>query len=304
MNKIGIFGATGLIGRTFLKILKEEHIKADLKLFASYKSQGKRIHFNNKYYEVTAINEDSFKDITHAFFFLPNDVVKSIYPYVKKYNVKVIDNSSSFRLDDNTPLVIDEINGKDLNKDQDTYIANPNCSTIQSVLPLYYLDKEFDLESVNYVTYQSLSGGGNKLLNSYKDNELLKVVYPFIGEVNNDYSKEETKMIEETKKLLKKKLEIRAFCARVPVLYTHAVYIDAIFKKDIDFALCKNVLKQKRIKLSSKSAYLKDKNYILVTRLRKDKYNDKRLQFICYADNLRVGAAYNAFLIGKRLKFF
>ncbi len=303
MNKIGVFGATGLIGRTFIKVLNEEKIKGDFKFFASYKSFGKRIYFNHKYYNVLPLNETSFKDITHAFFFLPSKVVESLLVYVKKYKIKVIDNSSLLRLNPKVPLVIDEINGQDL-KDE-LFISNPNCSTIQSVLPLFYLNKVFDIKEINYVTYQSISGGGNKLLKEYKHNTLLKCAYPFIGNIdNNSYSEEENKMVLETKKLLKKKIKIRAFCSRIPALYTHSTFIDVTFKNEVDIEKAKKVLTQKRIKYCPSSKYLKDKNYIVVTRLRKDLYDKNRLQFFTMADNLRVGAAYNSFLIAKRLKIF
>lgn len=301
--KIGVFGATGLIGRKFIQIINENSINCNLKLFASEKSIGKKIIVNHKRIAVNKIDENSFKDINYAFFFVPASVAKYLANYAKKYDVTVIDNSSCFRMNEDVPLVIDEINGEIANKYK--YIANPNCTTIQAVLPLFYLDKKFSLKSINFATYQSLSGGGNKLLKSFKNKKLFESVSPFIGDfVNNEYTDEEIKMIKETKKILKKDIEIRSICVRTSSLYCHGCYVDAKFEKELHIDEVKKTLKNKRIILSNELQYQKDRNDILILRLRIDYIDPHRLQFFCIADNLRVGAAYNSFLIGRRLNIF
>ncbi len=301
--RIGIFGATGLIGRKFIQIINENKLELDLKLFASENSVGKKIIVNHKKIEVNKIEERSFKNIDYAFFFVPASVAFLLADYARKYNVTVIDNSSCFRMKEDVPLIIDEINGSIANKYK--YIANPNCTTIQAVLPLFYLDRVFSLKSVNFATYQSLSGGGNKLLKAFKEKRLFESVSPFIGNiVSNEYTDEEIKMIKETKKILQKDIKIRSLCVRVPSLYCHGCYVDACFENELNIDKVKEVLNNPRIVLSDDLKTQKDKNDVLVLRLRIDYLDNHRLQFFCIADNLRVGAAYNSFLIGKRLNIF
>lgn len=300
--KIGVFGATGLIGRTFIKLLENVSLNHQYFFFASKKSQGKIITLKNKEYKVEALSNSSFKNLDVAFLFLPNEITFSLKEQAKKYHVKVIDNSSVFRMKRNVPLVIDDINGE-LAYAYD-YIANPNCTTIQNVLPLYYLDKLFSLKEINYITYQSLSGGGNKLLIKHLKSPIFESTYPFIGEIKNGYSLEENKMINETQKILSKKIKIRAFCVRTSAEYVHGCYVDCIFAEDIDINKIKKAFLNTRVHLSDKIIPQKGRNDILVVRLRKDLYDNKRLQFYTLADNLLVGASYNSYLIGKRLNIF
>ncbi len=299
--KIGIFGATGLIGRTFLKILEENKIYIEPRLFASEKSYNKELLFHKKKYKIEMINQEAFSNLDWAFFFVPSEIAKTLKEYAKLYNVKVIDNSSCFRLEKDIPLIIPDMNIA-LAKNK-SYIANPNCSTIQSVLPLYYLDKEFDLKEVNYATYQSLSGGGNKLLN--EKNLKFESVNPFIGKIDdNNYSEEENKMVKETQKLLNKSLIVRAMCVRTKASYCHGIYVDALFNKEVDLKLVSSLFSNTRIKVSDDIECQKDKNDILITRLRIDLFDNRRLQFFVLADNLRVGASYNSYLIAKYLNVF
>lgn len=300
---IGIFGATGLIGRNFINILNENRINITPKLFASEKSVGKYLTVNHKKIFVEKLSPEVFDDLTHAFFFLPSDVVKEFAPYAIKNNVIVIDNSSCFRMNDNIPLIIDEINGYLINYYK--YLVNPNCTTIQGILPLYYLDKYFEIKEINYATYQSLSGGGNNLLNEFKKKKLFESTLPFIGDIKDDnHTSEEQKMIQESHKILGKNIPIRAICVRIPSKYCHGCYVDATFKKELKYEKCIEALAQKRIKVTNRIRMQKGRDDILIPRLVLDKYDKHRLQFYCIADNLRVGASYNSFLIGKRLNLF
>lgn len=299
---IGIFGATGLIGRTFIDILNENRIDVDLMLFASDKSLNKTLLYHDKYCPILKMNEDNIKKIDAAFIFLPTSIIEKYLPLFEKYKIKIIDNSSLKRLDENVPLVIDEIYQNDL--DEFNYISNPNCSTIQSVLPIYYINKINPVLKIKYVTFQSLSGGGKKLIHRFQENPFFENVYPYIGNMDKNYSEEEIKMINETKKILNLNIPIDALCLRSSALYVHASYVELQLEKDINIAEIKAILNQKRLLVDENIHFLKDMNYIQIMRLRKSLINNKILSFITLSDNLRVGAAYNSYLIGKRLKLF
>ena len=312
---IAIVGATGLVGRTFLKVMEENKIEVNnLYLYASIRSVGTTINYLGKEYKVEAIENASFTGVDYCLFSAGASVSEK---YAKKFaenGAIVIDNSSFYRMDKNCPLIIPEINIED--SKIGNLIANPNCSTIQSVLPLYYLDQEFDLKRVIYTTYQSVSGSGLKGINDLKRciSGLKNEFYPYdisktcIPEIDsfldNYYTKEEMKMVNETRKILHKDdLLISATCVRVPVEKSHAVSILAEFNKEITVDKARECLRNKKgIVLADDpfnhiyplSTMSNDNDMVYVGRIRKDLSSPNGLLLYTTADNVRKGAASNA----------
>lgn len=240
--KLAIVGATGVVGRTILKVLEEENLPIDeYKLFSSYRSAGQSISFMNKEYIVSELNENSFDEgFNYAIFSAGSDTSKKYSPIAAKKGCIVIDNSSAFRMDSSVPLVVPEVNFDDICENSGI-IANPNCSTIQAVVALKPLDNMYNIQRIIYSTYQAVSGAGKNgitdLENGIKayvkgeENYCLKKFphqifnncLPHIDEfLDNGYTKEEEKMINETRKILHKPdLKITATTVRVPVLNCH-----------------------------------------------------------------------------------
>ena len=234
---VAVVGATGLVGTTFLQVLEEYDFPINnLKLLASARSAGNKVLFKGIEYTVEELTEESFKNVELALFSAGGDVSKKFAPIAVKAGARVIDNSSAWRNEPEIPLIVPEVNLEDytLNK----LIANPNCSTIQAIIPLKALDDKYGLKRVVYSTYQAVSGSGmkgkNDLINTL--NGLEPQFYPHnisqtcIPEIDvfleNGYTKEEMKMVNETRKMLHKpNLPISATCVRVPVLNSHSVSV-------------------------------------------------------------------------------
>ena len=319
MINLTIVGATGLVGSTFLKVLEEKsYIKIDnLYLFASKKSKGKKIVFRNKNYVVEELNKKNItnKKIDYALFSAGAEISKKFAPIFKKQNTVVIDNSSAFRMHKKVPLIVPQVNFDEI-KPECKIIANPNCSTIQCMAPLKALDKLFELKEVVFSTYQAVSGSGIKglkdlalnkkgLKSQFYPYKIYENVLPHIDKfLENGFTKEEMKMVNETKKILNlKKLKVNATCVRIPISYCHSVSVFAKFKKEVDINLAKNALKNfKGITLlddTQKNIYPMPINAlgtdsVYVGRVRKDLSNKKALSFFVVADNIRKGAASNA----------
>jgi aspartate-semialdehyde dehydrogenase (peptidoglycan organisms) len=312
-----VVGATGLVGRTFLKVLEEYDLPInELKLFASEKSEGKTLNFKGKPYTVHALKEGEFKGIDFALFSAGASVSKIWAPIAAKEGALVVDNSSCWRMDKSCALIVPEINLDDY-KDHGRIIANPNCSTIQSVLPLKALDKVFNIKRIVYTTYQACSGSGEKGIldlarcekgekNEFYPYNIAKTCIPEIDEfLDNGYTKEEMKMVNETHKILHHDdIKISATCVRVPVEKSHAVSMMVEFEKDVsNLALVREVLKSyPGIKLVDDpknhlypvSTMSNDNDFVYVGRIRKDLSCDNGLLLYCVADNVRKGAASNA----------
>lgn len=314
--KIGVIGATGLVGREVLKILEEYRIDIDkLKLCASEKSKDQKILFNQKEYTVDVLNAESFDDLDYVIFCTPSEISLKYAPIAKEKGAIVIDNSAAFRMNKNVSLVVPEINIQDVNLNQNKIISNPNCSTIQSVLPLYIINKISKIKKIVYSTYQSVSGFGAKGLYDlemtrqgytpefFHDNISLNCI-PEIGNyTESGFTSEEMKMINETKKILHlSNTEISATCVRVPIENCHAVsiYVETENECDIDI-ISKALSKQQGINyikyddnhhypLQSKA---NNQDNVLVGRLRYGP-TKRSLLLYCVADNLRKGAASNA----------
>lgn len=318
-----IVGATGLVGRTFIKVIEEYNLPINkLKLFASEKSVGTKIIFKGKEYEVEALKEGCFKDIDFALFSAGGEVSKIWAPRAIEEGAYVIDNSSQWRMDENCALIVPEINLNDY-KGKSKIIANPNCSTIQAVLPLKPLDDEFKLIKVHYTTYQAVAGSGKKGIDDLrrcKEGEEPKF-YPYdisktcIPEIDvmmdNGYTKEEMKMVNETRKILHHPdLKISSTCIRVPVEVGHGVMIQAEFEKDVDIKKAIEVIaRYEGIKivddlknhLYPTSTMARGNDLVYVGRIRKDLASENSLLLYTVADNVRKGAASNAVQIVKKM---
>ena len=312
--RLAIIGATGLVGKTFLKILEDNNENFDIKLFASNKSVGKKIKYKNKTYVVHKIEENSFKDVDFALFFTSSAVSKYYVELALKEKVKVIDNSSCFRLVAESKLVAIGANEDVLNVN-DYLISNPNCAVIQSIVLLSMLSK-YGIKDISYNTYQSVSGSGKQGIDDllrcrkgdmplFYETDISFTCIPKIGELLEDgFTEEENKMILETKRLLNNtNINVCATCVRVPVMFSHGVSIEVslkqdftveqveeIFKENSKVVLCKNITPTSILSCKSDKIY--------VGRIRK--VNDKLL-FYCVADNIRVGAASNSYNILKTL---
>src|SRR5574344_816075 len=319
-----VVGATGLVGRTFLKVLEEYDLPInELRLFASEKSEGKTLEFKGKEYTVHALKEGCFVGVDFALFSAGAKVSKIWCPIAAKEGALVVDNSSCWRMDNECSLIVPEINLDDY-KSHNRIIANPNCSTIQSVLPLKALDDAFTLKRIVFTTYQACSGSGMKGLNDLENCEkggtnefypynIAKTCIPEIDEfLDNGYTKEETKMVNETHKILHHpEIKISATCVRVPVAKSHAVSIMCECEKDCsDLNKVREVLASyKGIKLVDDpknhlypvSTMSNDNDLVYVGRIRKDLSCDNGLLLYCVADNVRKGAASNAVQIVKEI---
>jgi aspartate-semialdehyde dehydrogenase len=321
---IAIVGATGLVGRTFLKVLEEENIEIDqLYLYASSRSAGKELLFKDKKYVVLELNEDNIKDkhIDFALFSAGGETSLYFAKVFTKYGTVVVDNSSAWRMDDLVPLVVPEVNLDHIH--DELLIANPNCSTIQSVLPLKVLDDHFTLKSVNYTTFQAVSGSGVKGIEDLErtrnglhptnyPHPIFNNVLPHIDSfLENGYTKEEIKMIFETRKILSNnELPVTATCVRVPVENSHSVEIYVELEKEFSVKEVRKLLNEfdgitvlddPQNNVYPLAANAKGTNDVFVGRIRKDLNNPQKLHLFCVADNIRKGAALNAVQIVKAL---
>lgn len=321
--KIAVVGATGMVGRTFLKVLEEYGPDADYKLFASARSAGSVLQFRGNDYVINELCETSFDEGFDAALFSAGGSTSLKYsPIAASKGCVVIDNSSAWRMDPNVPLVVPEVNPEAL-RDHHNIIANPNCSTIQAMVALSPLQKKYGIERIVYSTYQAVSGAGvggfNDLKNGICGEAPQKFPYPIFGNciphiddfTEDGYTKEELKMINETRKILgDSSIRITATCVRVPVFYGHSESINIQLKKDFEVSDIKALM------ASSEGVTLVDdptakrypmpiecegKDDVLVGRIRRDFSNDRTLNMWVVADNIRKGAASNAVQILKKM---
>ena len=317
---LAVMGATGLVGGTILNILEERNFPIEnLYLFSSKKSAGQKIEFAGNTYEVEELTEAAFdKDIDIAMFAAGGATSTKYAPLAAQKGIKVVDNSSAFRMDEDVPLVVPEING-DKVLEGNGIVANPNCSTIQSVLPLKPLQDAFGIKRVIYSSYQSVSGSG---MGGLKDLEEGNVeFYPYQIQYNllphiddfleNGYTKEEMKMINETHKILDDyDIKVTATTVRVPVKYAHSVSINVEFEKPFEmeevFEALKNypgivVEDDLENKVYPMPLNAEGKDEIFVGRIRRDFSVENGINFFSVADNIRKGAATNAVQIAEEL---
>lgn len=321
---VAVVGATGMVGGKFLEVLSERNLPVEnYYLFASAKSAGKIIDFMGKPHTVIELKEENILDkkIDIALFSAGGDTSKQFAPIFAKHGVLVIDNSSAWRRDEDVPLVVPECNPSDILKHKNI-IANPNCSTIQAVVALKPLHEAFKIKRIIYSTYQAVSGAGVKGFNDLKGGICgeapQKFPYPIFGNciphidvfMDNGYTKEEDKMIFETKKILGDwDLKITATCVRVPVYYGHSESINVEFEKPCTVEEVKAVLaKAEGVVIADDTANLvypmpytaENKDEVFIGRIRKDETVESGINMWVVADNIRKGAATNAVQIAQK----
>jgi len=326
---IAIVGATGNVGRKLLEVLKKLNFKFDqLYLIASDKSIGKKINFKDKDYFLVGLNDFDFSKVQIAFFSAGSAIAEKWAPIAAKKTI-VIDNSKHFRMDKDIPLIVPEVNPKSLAQYKNkNIIANANCSTIQLVLVLKPIHEQFKIKRVVTSTYQSVSGGGNNHMIELKEqtksvleNKKVKSknftkqiafnVIPHIDSFMTDGStKEEWKMVVETKKILDPSINLTATCVRVPVFVGHSESVNIEFENNIDLGKVKNCLtKAPGCKVVDEHI---DGGYVTpaeidgdfttyISRIREDKTQKNSINMWIVSDNLLKGAALNAVQIAQLL---
>ncbi|HEX6593950.1 MAG TPA: aspartate-semialdehyde dehydrogenase [Bacillota bacterium] len=334
---VAVVGATGAVGQTIMKILEERNFPINtVKLLSSKRSAGKKVTFKNEEVTVEEATPESFTNIDIAFFSAGGSVSKSLVPKAVEKGAVVIDNTSAYRMDENVPLVVPEVNESDIQKHQGI-IANPNCSTIQMVGALKPIQEAFGLSRVIVSTYQSVSGAGKEAcdeLEKQVENHLKKEtvqaeILPVKGDKNHypiafnalpqidlfdqsGYTLEELKMINETKKIMHApNLSVAATCVRLPIFTSHAesVYIEVdqenLTVKDIWDVLDKaeGVILEDDPSTQTYPTPLSavDQDAIFVGRVRKDFDVKNGFHLWVVADNLMKGAALNTVQIAERL---
>lgn len=322
MAKVAIVGATGLVGSTLLNLLEERDINVDeVILLASARSKGKEIPFKGETLIVQELTEEVAKEgIDYVFMSAGGSISLKFSPIFEKYGSIVIDNSSAWRMDPEIDLIVPEVNQPSLDR---KIIANPNCSTIQSVSPLKILKDAFGLKRVAYTTYQSVSGSGwagiEDLERGERGEEPLNYPYPIYNNVlphiddflENGYTKEEQKMVDETRKILgDPNLPVTATCVRVPVKSSHSVAMNVTFEKEPTVEEVKEAFRNKPgILLKDNPDNLEyptpldaaGKEGIFVGRIRKDESLKNTYHIWSVSDNILKGAALNAVQILETL---
>lgn len=334
---VAVVGATGAVGEKIIEILENRNLPInELKLLSSSRSAGKKITFNNQELTVEEAKPESFDNVNIALFSAGGSISKKLAPEAVKRGAVVVDNTSAYRMDENVPLVVPEVNESDI-QSHNGIIANPNCSTIQMVATLKPLQEAFGLSRVIVSTYQAVSGAGNEankeleeqtrqfLNNEEMTAELLPVkgdekhfpiAFNALPQIDvfqeNGYTFEEMKMINESKKILHAQdLPVAATCVRLPLFTSHAesVYID-VEKNGLKIEDLWNVLKEADgVTLQDDPATqtyptplsASNKSDVFVGRVRKDLDNDKGFHLWVVSDNLVKGAALNTIQIAERL---
>ena len=322
--KIAVVGATGLVGSKILQVLEERNFPVtELIPVASQKSIGKEISFKGKQYKVVSYQDAIAAKPSIAIFSAGGSTSLELAPKFAEAGIYVIDNSSAWRMNPNNKLIVPEVNGNVLTKN-DYIIANPNCSTIQMVMVLKPLHLKYKIKRVVVSTYQSVTGTGVKAVTQL-NNERNKIdgekVYPYQIDMNiipqidvfteNGYTKEEMKMILETKKILQdESIQVTATCVRIPVMGGHSESVNIEFENDFDLAEVRTLLENfDGVTVVDNIENLQypmplhahDKDDVFVGRLRRDETQKNTLNCWIVSDNLRKGAATNAVQIAERL---
>ena len=322
--KIAIIGATGLVGSVLLSILKERKFPfTKLILVASKSSVGKKINFNRKTYEIVSLGRALKLKPNIVLFSAGSDVSIEWAPKFKLIGSTVIDNSSAWRMDSSKKLIVPEINAHLLSK-KDKIIANPNCSTIQLVIALSELHNKFNIKRLVISTYQSVTGTGAKAINQLESETIGKEsekAYPYKIYKNaiphcdifekNGYTKEEMKLVNETKKILSDdSISITATAVRIPVMGGHSEAVNVEFSNPFEVSDVLKILKntsgvtiQDDVKQSLYPMPLtsQGKDDVFVGRIRRDYSKENALNLWIVSDNLRKGAALNAVQIAEYL---
>ena len=325
--KVGIVGATGMVGQTFMRLIEERNFPLqELRPFASENSAGKTLKCKNQMWEVKPLRPECFEGLDLVFIATGDDLSLEWSPIAVKAGAFVIDNSAAFRMDPNSELVVPEINLKKVDKSKPQIIANPNCTTIQLVMALKPLQDAFGLEDVKVSSYQSVSGAGapgyDELMDQiahYKDGNpkvkafphaILNNVIPQIGSFDDSgFCSEEIKVMKETRKILDQKdLRVSAFTVRVPVPISHSEAVWVTLKKPTDRNSIVKALENfpgiKVIDDPKKSQYplaqhATGKDEVFVGRIHRDPENPLLWMMWIVSDNLKKGAALNGLQIAE-----
>jgi aspartate-semialdehyde dehydrogenase len=330
MNKkpnLAVVGVTGVVGQTFMKVLAERNFPFEnLYLFASARSAGKKISFQGNDYTVIELTEENVKKqpIDIALFSAGGGISEKFAPVFAQHGAIVVDNSSQWRMDKDVPLVVPEVNPEDVKNVPKGIIANPNCSTIQAMLPLKAIYDKYGIKRVIYSTYQAVSGSGSKGLHDLENGlkgtpsfeaykyEIAGNAIPQIDVfLDNGYTKEEMKMVNETKKILHdEKIKVTATTVRIPVFYAHSESINIEMEKPFEISDVKKTLSEfpglvlqddpaNALYPLPKDAAGKDE--VFVGRVRRDESIENGINLWCVADNIRKGAATNTIEIAELL---
>ena len=322
-----IIGATGNVGRKTIEVLEKSKLKIDnLSLVASEKSAGQKLRFNNKDIKVEQLEKYDFSKADITIFAAGSEIAEKWIPRASKKTI-VIDNSKHFRMDSEVPLIVAEVNPEDLTNHKNI-IANPNCSTIQLMLPLKPLHDKYKIKRVIVSTYQAVSGAGkasvDELFSQTKnylnkkdiksENFTKQIAFNLIPHIDSfvedGYTKEEWKMENETKKILDKNIGLTATCVRVPVKTSHSESVNVEFENEYDLDTVKEILKSapgcKVVDEHKDGGYITpleaEEDYLtFISRIRKDHSNKKALNMWVVSDNLLKGAALNTVQIAELL---
>ncbi len=322
--KIAVVGATGMVGNVMLQVLKEQSFPiTELIPVASEKSVGKEIEFGGLNFKVVGLQTAVEMRPDIAIFSAGGDTSLQWAPKFAEVGTTVIDNSSAWRMDPSKKLIVPEINGNLLTK-EDKIIANPNCSTIQLVMVLAPLHKKYGVKRVVVSTYQSITGTGVKAVQQMENERngiSGEMAYKYPIDKNcipqcdvfteNGYTKEEMKLTNETKKILDQSINVTATAVRVPVVGGHSEAVNIEFESDFDLSEVRKILHETSgITLQDSletftypmPKYAQGKDDVFVGRIRRDESQPKTLNLWIVADNLRKGAATNAVQIAHLLK--
>lgn len=325
--KVAVVGATGLVGRNMVKILQERSFPvSELVPVASEKSVGKIINYNGRGYSVVSLEEGVSAKPDIALFSAGSDVSKEWAPKFAKAGCRVIDNSSCWRMDPDKKLIIPEINGDILTK-EDYIIANPNCSTIQMLVAVCRLHERFNIKRIVVSTYQSVTGTGQKAVDQLfaerEGKEIKAAAYPYRIDLNvlphidsfldNGYTKEEMKMVNETHKILSDKIAVSPTAVRIPVTGGHSESLNIEFEKEITLnGVFETLNNTKGVKITDfrfnsnglpypMPLFAHNSDSVFVGRVRIDPTLPNSVNLWCVSDNLRKGAATNAVQIAELL---
>lgn len=328
--KVAIVGASGAVGQEFLRVLEERNFPMEeLVLFGSARSAGTKCTFRGKEIEVKLLqHNDDFKEVKIAFTSAGAGTSKDFADTITKYGAVMIDNSSAFRMDNDIPLVVPEVNGEDAKIRPRGIIANPNCTTIQMVVALKPIEELSHIKTVHVSTYQAASGAGaaamDELVEQYAElgrgdeptvsKFAYQLAYNVIPQVDvfteNGYTKEEMKMYHETRKIMHSDIKVSATCVRVPVMRAHSESIWIETERPISIAEARTAFENADgVKLMDETAtkvypmplFLAGEDPVYVGRIRKDLTNDNGLSFWSVSDQIKKGAALNAVQIAEYL---
>jgi len=322
--KLAVVGVTGMVGQIMLKVLEQRNFPVTKLIpVASEKSVGKEIEFKSKTHKILSVQQAIDMQPDLALFSAGGETSKQWAPVFANAGIRVIDNSSAWRMDPNIPLVVPEINAFKI-KESDKIISNPNCSTIQLVMVLHPLNKKYGIQRVVVSTYQSVTGTGREAVDQLEaeiKGEIPKMKYPYPIFKNalphcdtfeeNGYTKEELKLLNETRKIMgEEQIGLTATAVRVPIQGGHSESVNIEFKNDFEESEIRRILRRAMgVQLQDNPdtltypmpLYAEGKDEVFVGRIRRDYSQPNSLNLWIVCDNLRKGAATNAVQIAEHL---